>query len=41
MPFTFIALHYLPNAPWLVELCRHLPDKKDTADVAVSQGATK
>lgn len=27
MSFTFIALHYRPNAPWSVELHRLLPDK--------------
>lgn len=39
MSFTFIALHYLPNAPWSVELHRRLQDKNDTTDMAdVSRG---
>lgn len=32
MSFTFIALHYLSNAPWSAELL--LPDKNDTGDMA-------
>lgn len=42
MSFTFIALHYLPNAPWSVELLRLLPDKNDAADMADdSRGAVE
>lgn len=42
MSFTFIALHYLPHAPWSVELLGLFPDKTIQADMAdVSQGATE